>query len=1174
MYISELDLHGFKSFAYKTKVKFDSGITAIVGPNGCGKSNIVDALRWVLGEQRPTLLRSSSMSNVIFNGTSGKKALGMAEVSLTFVNNKGILPTEYSEVTISRRLYRSGESEYLINNSACRLKDIMELFMDTGMGADAYSVIELKMVEEILDDRNNDRRRLFEEAAGVTRYKEKRKQTLRKLDNTQKDLQRIEDILIEVRKKTRSLELQAEKAGKAKRYRTELESLDKAYNRHEYLKIQEELEPLQARIKNAEKEKREIVTSLEELEGKEEKARHQLLEKERQQADAQRHVNQLESTIREMETNLRITREKITHEENVIRQYGEDIKQSSKDLEELKEVHKNSIEKLENFSQHLEKSEKSLKESKERFTEVQQQYTRERHQLYELEIASSDATRELNDLRTERIKLESKLESTEDDLARILKEIGDLEAQIEETNEKLSEAEKKLNLLNSKKNEDHKKLEQASAKRNDLEAKREGVREEIRTLKSRLDANHSEVNLLENLARSKDTFPSGIAYLMEHHADSFDRMQVVGNVLHTNEDHATALEAALGDSINFLIVSSMEEAIRASNILKQQDQGRATFIPLDELKSGYDSLKHSILSVVEVEDDLQGLAQLLLGTTLLAENVSHAKRLLEMGGSSAVTKEGERITTHRFLRSGSKSDQAGVRLGLRDRIEKLASNRKNIQEELDLKTNTLEKLEKQLSELDLDKIRSSFQDTEQDIRKWEQQQSRAQSGIQVYEKNIEDLKNRRQLLASNEDSAKDELDSMSPRQQELRDTIQGYDDEQKEKKKKLQKLEDERSIAQNRFNDAQLKHQDLKNKAENLERDVKRAESGIENITSRLESRQELSSQSKGRIEGYKKTIKETETTLEQKKEEKTEADRELSGVEEAAAEQRGTILEIEKELKELRQRKEVNLELVHHLTMAREKFELQAQNLSDHIWETYGVLMKQIEEDLPDDMEEEAAKERIAYLRQKLNQIGEVNPLAIKEYEEEKERLDFLEEQVDDLQKAEAQLRETIDEINITATQRFNETFEKIRTNFQKVFNTLFEEDDYCDLLIEQDVEDPLEAKIEIRANPRGKRPSNINQLSGGEKTLTAIALLFAIYLVKPSPFCVLDEVDAPLDDANIERFSAMIREFSKETQFIIITHNKKTMSKAEMMYGVTMPETGVSRLVGVKLDEVTDVA
>ena len=310
---------------------------------------------------------------------------------------------------------------------------------------------------------------------------------------------------------------------------------------------------------------------------------------------------------------------------------------------------------------------------------------------------------------------------------------------------------------------------------------------------------------------------------------------------------------------------------------------------------------------------------------------------------------------------------------------------------------------------------------------------------------------------------------------------------------------------------------------------------------------------------------------LEESNTQKEEADQILSKAQETAAIERGGINEIEKQLKEVRRQKEVNIELVHHLHMAKEKMDIQSESLRDHIWEYYGLLIKQLQsEALPDDKSPEDVKERITWLKQKINSLGEVNPLAIEEYEEESKRLNFYEEQIEDLAKAEIQLLETIDEINTTATGRFNQTFEEVRSNFQRVFKTLFFADDFCDLIIEQDAEDPLEARIEIKAQPRGKRPSGISQLSGGEKTLTAIALLFAIYLVKPSPFCVLDEVDAPLDDANIERFAKMIKEFSNDTQFIIITHNKKTMSKAEMMYGVTMPETGVSRLVGVRMEDV----
>ena len=1172
MYISELELHGFKSFAHKTHVKFDSGITAIVGPNGCGKSNIVDALRWVLGEQRPTLLRSSSMSNVIFNGTAKKKALGMADVSLTFVNDQGILPVEYSELTITRRLYRSGDSEYLINNTACRLKDIMELFMDTGMSSDAYSVIELKMVEEILNDRNNDRRRLFEEAAGVTRYKEKRKQTLRKLDSTLKDLQRLEDILVEVRKKTRSLEKQAEKAAQAKTFKKELEQLDKAYTLSQYSQIHEELNPLKERITNAEKEKKEIARKLEELESKEEQSRKTLIEKERSEAEARRRSSQLYSAIRELETSLKITNEKIVNEEGVIKQYESDIKQSSKDLEELQKLRELSIQKLENFSDQKEQSEQTLKDSKDRFSEVQQEYTKVRHELYELEIEISDCNQKLTQLQSNRIKLESKLENSEDDRLRIDRDIEDFEDEIFNAKGELKLAKEKLDEANKRTEKQEEQLQKAGKRKSDLEDKREELREIIRSKKSKKDAVTSEISLLKNIAESNDATPGSVSYLIENHADAFNTLLPVGEFMETTEEFATALETALGEAINYVVVDSMKEAVLASKILKEQDKGQATFIPLKELSDSYSVNKNSIFHQTEVPAHFKKVAELILGHIVIEKNIDDVHKHLEDHSTAIVTLDGDLITESKFYKSGSKNRQSGIRLGLKDKLDKLDSKLNEIEKELENESAELEKINSELTSIEVESIRKNIRQAQQESRQYEQKISRFQSSIQVYEKNISELNSRKQSLAGNQDAAREQLDELHPRQKELQKKITDLNRQQEGKKENLQKLEDERAIAQNRYNDAQLKHQDVKNKAENLNRDVERAESGIKNIKERLETRSKLLEESREKIKAFKTKIDQTEKKLAENRKHKKSADENLAKAEEASAKQRGGINEIEKELKELRRQKEVNLELVHHLSMAREKFEMQAQGLSDHIWETYGILMEQVEETMPEEMDADSAKERIGYLKQKLNKIGEVNPLAIEEFKEEKERLDFYEEQIDDLQKAEEELRETIDEINETATKRFNETFSRIRENFKTVFSTLFHEDDFCDLIIEEDVEDPLEAKIDIKANPKGKRPSSINQLSGGEKTLTAIALLFAIYLVKPSPFCVLDEVDAPLDDANIERFSQMIRTFSEETQFIIITHNKKTMSKAEMMYGVTMPETGVSRLVGVRLDEVAE--
>jgi chromosome segregation protein len=1175
LYISELNLHGFKSFAHKTKVSFDSGITSIVGPNGCGKSNIVDALRWVLGEQRPSLLRSSAMSNVIFNGTAKKKALGMAEVSLTFVNDKGILPIEYSEVTITRRLFRSGDSEYLINNTACRLKDIMELFMDTGMGSDAYSVIELKMVEEILNDKNNDRRRLFEEAAGVTRYKDQRKKTLRKLEETRKDLQRVDDLLIELRKKARSLEIQAEKAEKAKKYKDELETLDKALTLHDLNKIEEELIPLSERIKNAEKEKKEITVTAEKLEAEDERARNQLIQKERNQSDAQRLVSQLHNAIREAETNIRITKEKIENEKKVIGEYSKDITQGEKDLKELMDLLSTSRKNLEGFDAELDKSERTLEESKKKYTQIQQQYNKERNELYEIEVQFSATNNELTQLQTKQIKIESRLENTEGDLERINNEIVDLNDEIDTLNSDQKSTEKTLEKLVGERDDLEEELEGAREKKEGFASKQNEIKDELRTLHSEHSSLLNEIRLMNDLANSNEAFPSSVKYLLENHRFEFKEMFTVSEVFDTDEKHAVALESLLGGALNNIIVPTLEEGKRAAEILKKHRKGKATFIPLDKLSAKYDVKDGSLFHFVKSKPQYSALKQLLLGNVLVFETVEQAYKELRKTNAMGVTYDGEVITKTRFFKSGSKNKNVGMRVGLKDKITRLEKEKAATLKEIDKLTNYLNQIIEKHKAIDIASMSNQLKQKEQEVRRLEQQQHSLSSKVQVYQKNISELVNRKDNLKNNEGSAQEELEDILPKQKELEKKKADLDKEQQSKKTLLEELEEQRSLAQSRYNDAQLMHQDLRNKVDNHERDVRRAETGIDSVQARIENRNKLTGQSKKNIQEYSIYIEELETELATNKEKKAEADEALKKAEEDAAKQRGAINELEKNLKEIRSQKEVNIELVHHLAMAKEKMEMQIQGLSDHIWETYGILMKQIEGvEMPEDKTPDEVKQRIGWLRQKLNSIGDVNPLAIEQYKEEKERLDFYEEQIEDLNKAEEQLLQTIDEINETATKRFNETFEKVRENFQKVFKTLFFEDDYCDLLIEEDVDDPLEARIEIKAQPRGKRPSGISQLSGGEKTLTAIALLFAIYLVKPSPFCVLDEVDAPLDDANIERFAKMIKNFSDDTQFIIITHNKKTMSKAEMMYGVTMPETGVSRLVGVKMDDIGDAA
>jgi len=1168
MYLAELELHGFKSFANKTKIKFDNGITAIVGPNGCGKSNIVDSIRWVLGEQRPSLLRSAAMSNVIFNGTAQKKALGMAEVSVTIENNKGILPSEFRDVTITRRLFRSGDSEYLLNNTPCRLKDIIELFMDTGMGSNAYSVIELKMVEEILNDKNNDRRKLFEEAAGVTKYKEKRKQTFRKLGETREDLQRVEDILSEIRKNTRSLQIQASKARRAKEYNKELYQLDLALSRHEYDNIQNELKPLMERVVNAENEKGQLTRELEQLEGQENTARETLRQKEQRLANVQREAQELQNTIRETETTIKITGEKIVNEENTIRQYEQDIYQSEEEINELRKSIKSGEKKLKEKEEERDAVTKDLEAAKETFEDVDYELREARQKLDSITESYTKTGNDLNSIQTKKVRIESKLENSDEDLLRINKQIQNIINDIDGLSGDESALRKKVEQAYAEMESAENQLEDARKQRERLSLEQNELKDKLRSEQSRLDAVESEIVLLQNIANSHEAFPASVQYLLEE-KNRFSHLAVLSDIFSTEEKYAVALESVLGEAVNYLAVDSVDDARKGIGLLKQEDKGKATFIPMEVISDNHQVTSGSIYEKVKADARYDRLKKLLLGNVMVFETMDEGMKYCRLNPSvTGVTLKGDVITAQQFMRSGSSNKNVGIRVGLKDKIEKLERKSVALEDDIDNLHRKIQANEQNYQQFSLEPLQNRTKEKEQLVRKLESQLSSFNARKAVYEKNLSELRERKEKLATDQKQSGDDLEKLDPEIEELNKRLKTLLTEQLEQKNELQKIEQSRNRSQNRYNDIKLKFQNVENEVLNVKKDIERANHGITNIKERLTQRAENARHSKDKIIGHRNLIEEAKVELEKYQQKKIQIDEALKDADDSCAKERGRINQIEEDLKDKRRKREVNMELLHHLNMAKTQFDMQSKNISDHVWDNYGILMDKITETLPEDSDPEKVKEKISSLKQKLKNIGEVNPLAIEEYEKEKERLDFYEKQIEDLIEAEEKLRQTIMEINETAQERFSSTFEEIRVNFKTVFNTLFEEDDHCDLILEENEDDPLDSKVEIIANPRGKRPSNINQLSGGEKTLTAIALLFAIYLVKPSPFCILDEVDAPLDDANIDRFAKILRRFSKDTQFIVITHNKQTMEKAEMMYGVTMPQTGVSQLVGVRMD------
>lgn len=1164
MYLAELDLHGFKSFAQKTSIRFDDGITAIVGPNGCGKSNIVDALRWVLGEQRPTLLRSAAMSNVIFNGTASRKPLGMAEVSVTIHNNKGILPVEYTDVTITRRLYRNGDSEYLLNKTPCRLKDIVELFMDTGMGSNAYSVIELKMVEDILSDKNHDRRRLFEEAAGVTKYKDKRKQTFRKLDETQADMTRIEDILLEVRKNVGSLNRQSNRARQAKDLEEELRLLDQSVSRLEYRRLQDQLQPLRQRLIDVEAEKEQLQRDIDDAEQSKLLAEAQLVEKEQRLNDSQRELSDIQSKIQQIQTDVRIATERIESEEKNIRQFEVDVHSGEEEIRAQRVSIKKWEEEREALVATFSNMDAELAVAQTAYLDLDGKVKELKSQLDQANSSYSKANARLSELQAARIRIESRLENGAEESVRLRQQMESADKELDEVSEENRNLDRELRELKTAHEQAEVRYDEAIKRREVLVAESNRLKDAIRTHTGVIQGYEREIELLQNIAKSQEHFPESVQFLLSH-KDKFSFAAVVTDLLSTKPDYSVALESVLGEACNYLVLGSEDDLVLATSLLRDHKKGRATLIVASRLTSDFSVHDDALANHVQCDRKWTGLKNLLLGHVVLAEPGT-----IPSEGLTGVTIDGDVVTRESFVRTGSANASTGIRTSLKEKIMSLEKRIMVAEDALDEEQHALKKVDRELEDLDLSSMSADIRQAEQHVRRIESQKSGLSARLQMQARNHAQMKQRLDAITTERSELDAKLEAMQPEAADIQNQIKELFEAVAELRSKTEATEQNRNRAQSKYNDVKLSHQDLQNKVDASAREIQRANEQIESIKNRVQQRAETARKAKDLIIEYRGQVEQSKGELELLERDRVQAGLKRDQADEDCMRERGRIKSIDDSLRAIRHNREQSLELLHELGLAKNQLELDARHIADQIFENYGLLMDAIEAELPEGMTVAEAKTRLIDVRQRLKNIGEVNPLAIEEYEKELERLNTFETQMADLREADSKLRQTIKEINDTAQDRFLTTFNEIRTNFKTVFSTLFNEDDECDLILEEDKVDPLESKIEIIAKPRGKRPSAISQLSGGEKTLTAIALLFAIYLVKPSPFCILDEVDAPLDDANIERFARILQRFSRDTQFIIITHNKLTMEKARMMYGVTMPETGISKLVAVRLDEV----
>ena len=1179
MYLSRLEIFGFKSFAQKMDIEFGDGITAVVGPNGCGKTNVVDAIRWVLGEQRVGALRGGKMEDVIFAGAPTRKPLGMAEVSLMIQNTRNILPIEFSEVTVTRRLFRSGESDYLLNKIPCRLMDINNLFMDTGMGPHAYAVIEQGMVDAILSDRTEDRRRLFEEAAGITKYKTHRKSAWAKLALVQQKMLRIEDIIGEVERQVESLKRQERRARRYQRYTEELGRLELTLGRHQYLQVQAEMGPLSEEIETGRKADEAEATHIAAREADLERFRLQLIERERMLSDAagalSRHVEQVYGKEREIATEgerrggLEQMIEQLTRQrEGTISRLTTAKEQQSRAGQALEEI----AAQVSKATRTLARAEKEREEADHILESRSSALDAQRKRLMEVLRDHGERSRKLERDRTD-------LEGISANLERIAEEDRQIQLDLEVGRKMMDLAASDLAEARGKLDADRRHREELSSRIEDARGVLQGVEEERRTLAGRIERAQDALNLWSKIAEQYEGYSQSVRALM---LDSPYKGRIRGTIadqVSVSSGYAKAMECALGESLETLITDETRAVEESIDFLKRTSKGRAVFLPMDRIRRGDgapsrpkgDDVLGWALDFVECDEQTRSILEQLLAGTVVVRDLDAALHLGTGNGSPLriVTLDGEVVEPDgRIIGGGAGDDETGL-LGRKRQIERL-------REEIARDNEALEALSEKITDARsmVDRLTEEFAGCEGDIEatrerisalererlQGEAEVTRAEDRARVLSEEKGRLIPRASELEAGIESQEKELAGIERRREEMERELEMH-------QRAMEGLVEDRRERVERVQQLQVEMATLRQKGEGLDRERVRLERAAAGFEEEIERYRREIVEVRDKIDALNAKRKRDEAELEGMYAQQTELTRARDLYQEAHQELNEQTRAIEDEIREFRREMEARRADLHNVELKYLELESRAREIRSRIQETHRANVEEMEPPEDEGMFDPTTTERLIHdLRGRMRGLGAVNMAALEEYQTQKERYEFLMKERNDLLEAEDNLKKTVSQIDRTARERFSETFEEIRGNFLQVFREFFE-GGQADLKLAEG-EDPLEAAVEIIARPRGKRLQSISLLSGGERALTAISLLFAIYLVKPSPFCILDEIDAPLDDANVDRFLRVIRRFSENTQFIVVTHNKKTMEAADRLHGITMEETGVSQLMSVELE------
>lgn len=1190
MHLSKVEIFGFKSFANKTVVDFTRGITGIVGPNGCGKTNIVDAIRWVLGEQKSSTLRSDKMENVIFNGTRSKKPMGMAEVSLTIVNDKGILPTDFTEVTITRRIFRSGESEYLLNKNICRLKDITNLFMDTGMGTNAYSVIELKMVETILSNRADERRRMFEEAAGVNKYKLRRRLSLNKLDEVKKDLTRVNDIVSEVEKNVRSLERQAKKADRYNQLQTELRDLELGLADREFYLYTTQLSDFETETSSLNGQKENIDNNRREIESKLIYLRQDISEIERKYREKSNSITQLTEKLFHLNKNISVSQERSKSLDLNISRFENNIEDYSIEKDNLEENIIDASQKLEKLNNNLSEKEKNVSESKFLLEQKRKELSDNR-EIYKTKFEN------FNNNQKEISNIENSISNHKKSIEQFNQRISKLNDNIQTLTSSIAKSVGFLEDLGNEKNQVDLKIKESEQDysrnlelKESLEKEISGLRVHELEEKNNINNIKDKIEFFQNLINNLEGVSQGSKSLLESKGWTNNNKFILADVGSPKEEFRFPIETVLKSVLNNILIESTDELLSAIDYLKKNELGKAHFL-IDTKQNTKTSLlkkinKYSLKKktkkvenessfvfwakdLIEADQKWQNYFSISLENIAIVKNLEDAISLANnYPDFSFVSLDGDYINNTGIVEAGSSANLEDTLFGRRKLLENLKSEYPKLENNLAELRELIETKEEEVSVINLKVISDQGKILVNEINNIEKQISQLEYEKEKSAKDIEHIQDEIQETVSELNSTERNLTKLTIELEDKNASVFNVNLELEEFENSLKQQEEDFSKFQSEFNNSQIEHERLKGEIQNTKIVLTKSQETKTSIINSIEKLHTEIQNAQTEIETINSSIENIIAEHDELNAEKNISNEELSQIEEELNLKKNESSGLEQKLNDVRNDRQNISDRIHEIQVKQNEISIRLENLVNHISEEYSIQLEKKEFDDLDSFDFKNTSQEVHSLKEKLKGLGPINLLAYSEYEEENERLQFLEQQRNDLINSEKDLIKTIKEINESAQNVFMETFTLIRENFQKIFQSVFNPGDEADLILEEGI-DPLEAKIEIIAKPKGKRPTGIELLSGGEKTLTATSLLFAIYLVKPSPFCIMDEVDAPLDDANIDRFTKLLQDFSSNTQFIIVTHNKRTMEAAENMYGVTIQEEGISKLVGVQFNE-----